>query len=232
MVFAENANKGSQQPVVKTGFVAYVFGLPIFGAKRASLRLQICLRAVCNTTVSFYCESPTISEKDQILPVLPTFVSLGKCFLYFERQGIAQNINLTIVYVFCNSWQHCKILFLLRSLFFVFISEEDWRSFTKAQLAAAFSSLRRRGGILISLWNNVICTFLISASNTSSTNQIILGTQLTIQLRSKVFVVFDVRCQALRILRAAAISRTNFRGSNVIEADKLRSLAIVPHFLQ
>ena len=86
MVIAENANKGSQQPVVKTGFVAYVFGLPIFGAKRASLRLQICLRAVCNTTVSFYCKTPTISEKDQILPVLPTFVSLeGFFFILKDR---------------------------------------------------------------------------------------------------------------------------------------------------
>ena len=82
MVIAENANKGSQQPVVKTGFVAYVFGVPIFGAKQASLRLQICLRAVCNTTVSFYCKTPTISEKDQILPVLPTFVSLEGFFLF------------------------------------------------------------------------------------------------------------------------------------------------------
>ena len=43
MVIAENANKGSQQPVVKTGFVAYVFGLPIFEAQRASILLQICL---------------------------------------------------------------------------------------------------------------------------------------------------------------------------------------------
>ena len=101
MVIAENANKGSQQPVVKTGFVAYVFGLPIFGAKRASLRLQICLRAVCNTTVSFYCKTPTISEKDQILPVLPTFVSLeGVFFILKDRVQLQSYLKMLVMGLF------------------------------------------------------------------------------------------------------------------------------------